>query len=622
MSGAGLYLGPHEKKGPGSYEMGPVHINAPRLPSFNGSQGLYINTGIGDENRRGSSLGSGKLSPLTPFIWDDFMGIHRDYQLVIDNEFDQKFVNVIAATNDEIERKKNAAKEGRQLSPRERAAQDRQITVETINLKEIEYQSHVASAYSLYGHNPFFLMKELPFRKIVDGVNSTPSDLLGAYNAINQAYRSALELKRISLENNILASQLPGLAETSNQAEAASWVGQAIDESLVTARLSSSDVEKNIRIQLLANFLQEEIVNETGSVEGLTHSQSLEKHHSTVVAIISREQSLVGSYVRTNPNINSPLSKPELEALKNLVSLQAKTDLGKRWEDYHVSLLHSETVRHLTNTRNALENLIDRAREAEGLLEQARLALAAEAERMALEQARIAVEAEAEAQRVAVEQARIAAEAKAETLRVATETAAALAEEASYKEAVSFLADTNKHILEKYGANIGKVARDLQNNISGKKIRSYSEALASFEKISANPRLKLNAKDTRAVVDALNALDKASFADNVNRLGKAFGVVGKIVQAESIREKTVIGFETGDWKPLGVEIEALAIGSLAAFAAGAFLATVFAMTGALVIISVPFIAVVMALSAAYFDAERIDEINSYFLNLAVGPGEA
>ncbi|WP_150582914.1 colicin-like pore-forming protein [Pseudomonas fluorescens] len=124
------------------------------------------------------------------------------------------------------------------------------------------------------------------------------------------------------------------------------------------------------------------------------------------------------------------------------------------------------------------------------------------------------------------------------------------------------------------------------------------------------------------VVDALNALDKASFADNVNRLGKAFGVVGKIVQAESIREKTVIGFETGDWKPLGVEIEALAIGSLAAFAAGAFLATVFAMMGALVIISVPFIAVVMALSAAYFDAERIDEINSYFLNLAVGPGEA
>lgn len=91
MSGAGVYLGPHVRNGPGSYEIGPVRINAPRLPSFNSSQGLFINTGVGDDNRRGSSLGSGKLNPLTPYIWDDFMGIHRDYQLVIDTEFDDYF---------------------------------------------------------------------------------------------------------------------------------------------------------------------------------------------------------------------------------------------------------------------------------------------------------------------------------------------------------------------------------------------------------------------------------------------------------------------------------------------------------------------------------------------------
>lgn len=65
-------------------------------------------------------------------------------------------------------------------------------------------------------------MKELPFRKVVDGVNSVPPDLLGAYAAIDRAYRSALELKRLSLENNILASHLAGLAKKLSQAESES----------------------------------------------------------------------------------------------------------------------------------------------------------------------------------------------------------------------------------------------------------------------------------------------------------------------------------------------------------------------------------------------------------------
>ena len=606
MSGAKGYLGPHVKTGPNSYELKPIPVRAFRLPSFNGSNGLYINTGINDDHRRGS-LGSGKLSPLTPYIWDDFIGEHRLNQSIIDSEYSTVFSNIAVAVTAEVEQKKQSAKVGRQLTKVEAVKVDRNITIDTIAAKEREYQSKVEIAHSLYGQSPFFLMKELPFRKIVDGVNSVPPDVLGAYESINQAYRSALELKRLSLENTILADQLAGLASKISLAEAESQPGLGSLESWLADRLYAVNTEKNIRIQLLPHFLQEDVVSLTGSVEGFTHSQSLAKYKAAIDSIIAREQSQVGAYVTANPNMQLPLSKPELEALRDLTHLQANTDLGKRWEDYHVSLLHSEAVRHLTRATSALAELIGRAQQAEGLLEQSRLAAVAEAKRVADEQARIA--AHAAAQQVAAEQARIVAEAEA--LRFAAE---AQAKEAAYKNALSFLADTNKHILEKYGANLAKTAQDLQANILGKKIRSYSEALATFEKVSTNPRLKLNSKDTRAVVDALNALDKAGFADNVNRLGRAFGVLGKIVQAEAIREKTILGLETGDWKPLGLEVEAIAFGTLAASAAGALAAVFFASIALSPILSVSLVALGMASIASFFDANRVDEINGYFLN--------
>lgn len=109
--------------------------------------------------------------------------------------------------------------------------------------------------------------------------------------------------------------------------------------------------------------------------------------------MIATERAAIAAFAKANPNIKPPLSKPELEALNNLVALQAKTNLGKRWQDYHVSLLHSESVRHLTKTTNAFAGLIDRALAAERLQEQLRVA--AEKKAQALKQA----QARAEAQR-------------------------------------------------------------------------------------------------------------------------------------------------------------------------------------------------------------------------------
>ncbi|CRM30824.1 lipid II-degrading bacteriocin [Pseudomonas sp. 25 R 14] len=182
------------------------------------------------------------------------------------------------------------------------------------------------------------------------------------------------------------------------------------------------------------------------------------------------------------------------------------------------------------------------------------------------------------------------------------------AEAEAYTDSLSFVATANEAALKKYGANLSKISTDLQANISGKKVKSYADAMKTFEKVRANPKMKLNAQDTQAVVNALNALDKATFADNITRLGKSFGIVGKIVQADAIREKAVSGYQTGDWKPLMLELEAMALsaGIGALLAVGiAFTFPVFATATAGIVT----VSLMMAITSAFIDDKTADEIN-------------
>jgi regulator of protease activity HflC (stomatin/prohibitin superfamily) len=247
--------------------------------------------------------------------------------------------------------------------------------------------------------------------------------------------------------------------------------------------------------------------------------------------------------------------------------------------------LYAETNRRQTEAL-ALQQATEAARRAE------------EARRQAEEQMRLA--ALAEAQRIAEENARLAA---AEEARQIDE----------HKRAVAFVADANKYILEKYGANLHQVVMDLQKDISGKKIRSYTEAMQTFDQVRTNPNARLSPQDTRAVVDALNTLDKATYMDNVNRLAKGFGVSGKIVQAHSVIEKTVIGFRDGNWKPLMLELESIAAGA----GAGALLAAAAAHFFPPLVITVPGIVavgLVIALAAAYLSADNVEKINMFILD--------
>ncbi|MDX9674309.1 MULTISPECIES: colicin-like pore-forming protein [unclassified Pseudomonas] len=295
--------------------------------------------------------------------------------------------------------------------------------------------------------------------------------------------------------------------------------------------------------------------------------------------------------------VNELLFQKNAELQQKLRDVQTARQHSKLQATYDAMLLN-EQIANLQNRQTKLYAEIAR-RQAEALAQQQ----AAEAARQAEEAQRrehVHQAALAEAKRLQEEKNRIAAEAEAKRID-------------DYKRAVAYVADANKYILEKYGANLHQVVMDLQKDVSGKKIRSYNDALQTFEQVRTNPRARLSAQDTRAVVDALNALDKATYADNVNRLAKGFGVTGKIVQAHSVIDKTVVGFREGNWKPLMLELESIAAG----MGAGALLAVIAAYSFPALAITVPGIVVVgllIALAAAYLSADNVEKINTLILD--------
>ncbi|WP_181288104.1 S-type pyocin domain-containing protein [Pseudomonas brassicacearum] len=292
----------------------------------------------------------------------------------IDAEYSGVFSKLTESTLKELEKANNTAAGTLILSSFEKAEIEQETTIKAIQSKESEYQAHTKDAYSLYGQNPFFLMKELPFRRIMDSLQTSPPNIMIAYAAINHAYRSALELKRLSLQKDVLAEKLEQSSKKAARLAATTQPEKNNSISSIDEKLSLINKEKNIRLQLLPGFLLKKALSMLDPTAGLALSKLLINHKTTITKIITAERAAIGAYTRANPNIKPPLSKPEFEALNNLVALQAKTNLGKRWQDYHVSLLHSESVRYLTRTTNTFIGLIERAESAERLKEQLRVA--------------------------------------------------------------------------------------------------------------------------------------------------------------------------------------------------------------------------------------------------------
>ena len=372
------YLGPHRKIGPGSYELAPYPIVG-KWESEIKFGGGYNTWGLSEGSRRGEGGPSNIREVAKPNVVAELMNEQIHNQAAIDHDYGARFNSLLGDIARELQEKKLLASGAQALGAAESAVTDQHVTLELIESKRQQSKALAPEIYGLYGQSPYFLMTLLSSNKINDFFNSNNGNnprevLMALYAQFDHVYQSAMELKVLSLSTTFLAGKLADLAL---QVE---HVQGAANDAVAYQRMDIITREQDIHAQQLPEFLHIEFATAAGSVKGMTASEALNHFTQTLEGMAASKIAEINPvyapppisrggitfhYPAENPKIKAPLSKPELEALNELVSLQTHTKLGVKWLSYHDALLKTESARYLTLTANAFGSLAERARQAE-----------------------------------------------------------------------------------------------------------------------------------------------------------------------------------------------------------------------------------------------------------------
>lgn len=178
---------------------------------------------------------------------------------------------------------------------------------------------------------------------------------------------------------------------------------------------------------------------------------------------------------------------------------------------------------------------------------------------------------------------------------------------------------TGEYLGEKYKALSREIADNIKN-FQGKTIRSYDEAMASINKLMANPYLKINDADRDAIVNAWKAFDAEDMGNKFAALGKTFKAADYVMKANNVREKSIEGYQTGNWGPLMREVESWVISGIASAVALSFFSAIFgtfAMLGVFSTSLAGILAVILAgLVGALIDDDFVDKLNNEIIRPA------
>ncbi|HGC0079392.1 TPA: colicin-like pore-forming protein, partial [Escherichia coli] len=169
---------------------------------------------------------------------------------------------------------------------------------------------------------------------------------------------------------------------------------------------------------------------------------------------------------------------------------------------------------------------------------------------------------------------------------------------------------------EYLGVKYKNVAKEVANDIKnfhGRNIRSYNEAMASLNKVLANPKMKVNKSDKDAIVNAWKQVNAKDMANKIGNLGKAFKVADLAIKVEKIREKSIEGYNTGNWGPLLLEVESWIIGGVVAGVAISLFGAVlsFLPISGLAVTALGVIGIMtISYLSSFIDANRVSNINN------------
>lgn len=366
-------------------ELKPTIITAGRRNTYWGGEGGgYAGSGDGWGLQEGPRRGEGDRSRFKQFDFPsttaDFIGEQKYNQSLIDAEYSARFATLTTETERELAEKQHAAKASQPLTETASAILDQKIALEIIDAKKTQYTNTAPLIYGLYDQSPFYLMENLTYTKLRETLaSSDPIKNLGdAYTLYDNVWRAAQELKALSLSIDILTKKLSGLAKARQTLEANLAEHDPGWANLHNEYLKAIADELEIQVQLLPEYLQVELASLAGSVVGLAPDQTLMLYKNTLDKMIEETMSAIKPidpplainrnglmiyYPAANPRVTPPLSKPELEGLKQLIYLQQNTALGVRWLSHHDFVLKSESARFLANASNAISDLAERAQQ-------------------------------------------------------------------------------------------------------------------------------------------------------------------------------------------------------------------------------------------------------------------
>lgn len=178
------------------------------------------------------------------------------------------------------------------------------------------------------------------------------------------------------------------------------------------------------------------------------------------------------------------------------------------------------------------------------------------------------------------------------------------------KDSISRAAAFYKEIGNKYGDAFAKQSEKYADAAKGKKIRNANEAIAAFNRYKDVLNKKFSVADRNAIANALESLNKEQMAKTMKTFGKAFGLVGTVIDFNDLRIGLTKGFRTGDWGDAFRQGEKMASTQLAS----ALVAFTFAAMTASPIGIVGY-AIVMAVTSALIDTKLMNEINEFVLSL-------
>ncbi|EAW8184857.1 hypothetical protein HX52_21915 [Salmonella enterica] len=186
-------------------------------------------------------------------------------------------------------------------------------------------------------------------------------------------------------------------------------------------------------------------------------------------------------------------------------------------------------------------------------------------------------------------------------------------------ELISAMGDKiGEHLGDKYKSVAKEIADDIKN-FQGKTIRSYNDAMASLNKILSNPAMKVNQADKDALVNAWKQVNAQDIANKLGNLSKTFKVADIVLKVEKVREKSIEGYETGNWGPLMLEVESWVLSGVAvgvAMGILGYVAPVVAATVGLPVTAITIAGIIgISYLASFIDDKKADKINNEIIEI-------